>query len=150
MSVYRQQSTEMNDLGVIEECLKELPRAPRGIVNDPAQPRTGNFTPVRHSEPVNLIGFAGDKRAEKAQLVIPRQQCGSNDVGFLQEKKDGPVTVHISQADRHMHFSDAWLASLKSKYVNKKARKVARNTGLIFKGSKTLPNGKTRLVFVPA
>jgi hypothetical protein len=150
MSVYRQQQTEMNDLDTIEACVKEMPRPKHGICTDAKQPREGNFAPVRHKEPVNLVGFQGDQRKETAQLVIPRHQASSNDVGFYQQKPGGPVTMHISNADQHMHFNEKWVADLKKRYVEKQARKLAKKNGIAFKGAKKLANGKTRLTFVMA
>ena len=57
------------------------------------------YEPEVHEEAKHLRGYQGDKRSQKAHLIIPRKQVGamSNDVGF--ERVDGGFVLHASQFD---------------------------------------------------
>ena len=52
-----------------------------------------------HDTPQSLYGYQGDKRAQKAHVIIRRRYIGSasNDVGF--ENVDGTFVAHISEFD---------------------------------------------------
>ena len=58
------------------------------------------YKPEVHDSPVNLYGYQGDVRKQKAHIVIPRSQVGSasNDVGF--EKVNGKFVMHLSEYDK--------------------------------------------------
>jgi len=60
------------------------------------------YHPEIHEEAKSLRGYQGDKRSQKANIIIPRKQVGkaSNDVGF--ERVDGGFVLHASQ------FDEAW------------------------------------------
>ena len=54
-----------------------------------------------HATPVNLEGYQGDKRSQKAHIVIPRKVVGgaSNDIGF-ERQANGKYEVHVSAYDK--------------------------------------------------
>ena len=58
------------------------------------------YTPTVYKEAKNLYGYQGDKRSQKAHVIIPRRQVGSvsNDVGF-ERKSDGSFIMHLSEYD---------------------------------------------------
>jgi hypothetical protein len=139
LSVYREQTTEMSDVDCLTEALKDMPLRTKQ-----------KCEPVVHKEAQQLEGYGGDKREQKAHVIIPRSQVGgaSNDIGF-EKGADGKFVAHISDFDKG-HYNNAWMAELKVKYVKIHARKVAKKAGLISKGEQKLPNGKIRLKFVTA
>lgn len=59
------------------------------------------WTPVVHEESVSLEGYQGDKRKQKAHIVIPRKVVGSasNDIGF-ERQADGKYKCHVSAYDQ--------------------------------------------------
>ncbi len=68
-----------------------------------------------HGTPVNLVGYAGDRRAQTANIVIRRQHVGaaSNDVGFLASAVG--YQAFVSGYD-HPRFGTGWLTQLSSAY----------------------------------
>ena len=70
-----------------------------------------------HEEAVNLYGYQGDKRAQKANIVIRRQNVGSasNDIGFARQS-DGTYKTMISDYDQHA-YGKAWMDKLKCAYT---------------------------------
>jgi Protein of unknown function (DUF1257) len=68
-----------------------------------------------HSKPVQLVGYAGDRRAQLANIVIRRQHVGgaSNDVGFLATPTGYQAVV--SDYD-HPRFGDRWITQLSQRY----------------------------------
>lgn len=80
------------------------------------------YTPVVNMvDPINLIGYRGDTRPQKAHIVIPRSQVGSlsNDIGF--ELVDGKYIAHISEYDRTFKTN-----KLKQIYGQQKLKKLVR------------------------
>lgn len=69
------------------------------------------YEPVVHEEAKHLRGYQGDKRSQKAHIIIPRKQVGvaSNDVGF--EKINGGFVLHASAYDT------AWREGVKLKQL---------------------------------
>jgi hypothetical protein len=68
-----------------------------------------------HATAVNLVGYAGDRRAQAANIVIRRQHVGaaSNDVGFLASATG--YQAFVSGYD-HPRFGTMWLAQLNGRY----------------------------------
>lgn len=68
-----------------------------------------------HETPVNLVGYAGDRRAQTANIVIRRQHVGaaSNDVGFLASATG--YQAFVSGYD-HPRFGSGWLTQLNARY----------------------------------
>jgi hypothetical protein len=78
-----------------------------------------------HAMPVPLVGYAGDQRAQTANLVIRRQYIGisSNDVGFLATATGYQALV--SGYD-HPRFGTAWVAQLNQRYAIHEREKKER------------------------
>lgn len=85
------------------------------------------YKPVDHEQSVQLYGYQGDQRTQRANIVIPRSQVGSasNDVGF--EFVDGRYRTHISEFDQSMQKFN--LNKLKALYAEKVVEKTIRNSG---------------------
>jgi hypothetical protein len=83
MSEYHEIDIGLKDQECIVKTLEEL-----------------GYKPQIHAEAVPLEGFRGDKRKQKAHIVIPRKQVGSasNDVGF--ELVNGEYVLRVSQFDK--------------------------------------------------
>lgn len=76
-----------------------------------------------HAAPVQLVGYAGDRRSQTANIVIRRQQIGaaSNDVGFLATATGYQALV--SGYD-HPRFGAGWITQLSLRYqVHSDAKK---------------------------
>ena len=70
------------------------------------------YQPVVHKKATNLYGYQGDKRSQKAHIILPRSQVGSasNDVGF--ERTEKGFKLHASEFDK------AWRTGKKIKQLN--------------------------------
>jgi hypothetical protein len=102
--------TRIKDQSVLVQTLKEM-----------------GYTPVIHKEAKQLEGYQGDKRSQKAHIILPRKQVGSasNDVGF-EKTKEGFI-LHASAYDA------PWRTGKKVKQLNKgyaenKLKKVVNKT----------------------
>lgn len=80
----------------------------------------------RHSIPVNLYGYRGDIRQQKAHIIVRKAHVGSssNDLGFLLQE-DGTYRMIVSDFDKNR----VSLVSLKKHYANKRIRNEARKQG---------------------
>jgi len=78
-----------------------------------------------HDTPVPLVGYAGDRREQVANIVIRRKHVGtsSNDVGFLATTMGYQASV--SSFDQRI-FGGAWLQKLNTKYQSRWGEKEAR------------------------
>lgn len=110
MSAYIALMTPMTD----EECLI-------GALADVGFDRTKLEV---HASPVALTGYQGDRREQRANLVIRRQHVGqdSNDLGFLASPTGYQAIV--SDYDRRS-FGAAWLSELHRRYQARWAQKEA-------------------------
>jgi hypothetical protein len=106
MSEYHIIEVKFKDEGVLLTTLRDM-----------------GYEPEIHSEAKHLRGFQGDKRSQKANIILPRVQVGraSNDVGF--ERVDGGFVLHASQ------FDSAWrdgakIKALKMGYAENKLKKT--------------------------
>jgi hypothetical protein len=92
-----------------------------------------------------LVGYMGDERAERAQIIIPRRQLdsASNDIGFARDAS-GVYRAIISEYDRGIGFDDAWLGRVSQAYKERQAMAVAKVRGYVFKGREVIdtPQGK--------
>jgi hypothetical protein len=68
-----------------------------------------------------LTGYQGDKRKDRAHVIIPRQQIGgaSNDIGF-RRGTDGTFRVVISEFDKGCGRDDKWLGKIRQRFVEAK------------------------------
>lgn len=85
-----------------------------------------------HDVPQNLYGYQGDKREQKAHIILRRKYVGaaSNDIGF-ERKLDGSYIAHISEFDSSNYNQD-WLNKLSTYYGVERAKKEYTNMGLEF------------------
>jgi len=127
VSEFKLIETEFKDGDVLVESLKEM-----------------GYNPEIHETPVNLYGYKGDKRQQKAHIVIPRRQVGaaSNDVGF--EKVGDKYKLHASQ------FDSAWregikIKKLKMTYSEKKVMKIVKKTNRFSFKSRQEKEGKIKI-----
>jgi hypothetical protein len=78
-----------------------------------------------HDQPVPLRGYEGSARAQRAEIVIPRERVGnaSNDIGF--ERTPTGYRAHVSDYDRARH-GEHWMARLQTHYQAHHHDKQAR------------------------
>lgn len=95
-----------------------------------------------HDTPVALVGYEGDRRAQRANIVIRRPHIGtaSNDVGFLATSTG--YQAFISGYD-HPHLGPGWLAELHRLYL---ARWAAKEAALAAEERRRVEAERQRLV----
>ena len=129
MSKYLELKTVLNDERFLGEALRDLGYAPEVV-------------PEGHA----LVGYLGDQRTERANIIIRRSQLdsASNDIGFSRGP-DGTFRAIISEYDRSIGFDDAWLGRLAQAYKERQTMSVAKAKGYVFKGREVVqtPQGKT-------
>ncbi len=78
-----------------------------------------------HAHPVQLMGYQGDLRPQRAHVVIRRQHVGaaSNDLGFV-ETPTGYQAL-VSGYD-HPRYGSAWLSELHARYQARWQAKAER------------------------
>ena len=83
------------------------------------------YVPNVYDMPVPLEGYRGDKREQKAHIIIPRKQVGmsSNDVGF--EQTENGWKLHASEFDRPWRTGDK-IDKLRTTYSEKRIMKTIR------------------------
>ncbi len=86
---------------------------------------------LEFTEAESLYGYRGDKREQKAHIVIRRKHVGAsaNDIGFFRED-DGLYRAIISEFDRTGRFKDVFFNRVKQEYACKIVEKNARQRGL--------------------
>ena len=128
MSKYVELRTSVTDERYLVEALREL-----------------GYEPEVCREGRALVGYLGDKRAERAQIIIPRGQldAASNDIGFACDAS-GVYQAIVSEYDRGIGFDDAWLARLVQAYKERQTMAVAKAKGYVFRGREIIdtPRGK--------
>jgi uncharacterized protein DUF1257 len=102
-----------------------------------------------HEDAQNLVGYHGDTRAEKANIIVRRKFVGqaANDVGFVKTPA-GTYSAIISQFDSGKH-NTKWLDGLKKNYTERVVVKEARRQGLKLH-SRTVLNGKIVVKYLKA
>jgi hypothetical protein len=92
--------------------------------------------------PTQLYGYQGDKRSQKAHIIIRRQHVGSasNDIGF-ERLADGTFKIYISDYDK-TRYNAKWIEKLKTTYsylkINDTAKKRGYTTSMEKKGDKVV------------
>ena len=128
MSKYMELRTKLTEEQYLVEALREL-----------------GYTPEVCREGTPLVGYMGDERAERAQIVIRRRQLdsASNDIGFARDGS-GVYQAIISEYDRGIGFDDAWLGRIAQTYKERQTMAVAKAKGYVFKGREVIntPQGK--------
>ena len=88
MSAYKKIQCDIVDKDTLLEALKLL-----------------GFTPNIFDEPKQLIGYRGDIREEKAEIIIPKEQVNSftgasNDIGFAWVESEDKFEFICSEYDK--------------------------------------------------
>lgn len=132
MSEYHEVELEVNDEKSIVQALEEL-----------------GYKPVVTTDAVQLEGYMGDRRNQKAHIVLPRSQVGnsSNDIGF--EKVGDKYKMHISEYDvRSNKFNEKEFKKLYNKnlVINKlkKSKKFKKKSVSVDKDGKIVIKVKRR------
>lgn len=104
---------------------------------------------LHEGEGANLVGYHGDARAEKANVIVRRKFVGqaANDLGFVR-RADGTYGAIISKYDSGKHNAK-WLDGLKKNYTERVVSKEARRQGLRLH-SRTVVNGKVVVKYLAA
>ena len=78
-----------------------------------------------HAKPVQLEGYQGDRREQRAHIVIPRKYVGpaANDIGI--EWRDGLAVLHVSEYDAATYYGAEWQGRLAQRYAVNVAKKMA-------------------------
>jgi hypothetical protein len=128
MSKYIEMSTALTDERYVFEALREL-----------------GYEPEVCGEGKALIGYMGDERAERAQIIVRRRHLdsASNDIGFARDG-NGVYRAIISEYDRGIGFDDAWIGRVSQVYKERQTMAVAKAKGYVFKGREVIntPQGK--------
>ncbi|HET9217873.1 MAG TPA: DUF1257 domain-containing protein [Terriglobia bacterium] len=128
MSNYLELRTRFTDERYLVEALQEL-----------------GYEPEVRREGKSLTGYLGDKRAERAHVIIPRRRLdsASNDIGFARDSS-GVYQAIVSEYDRGIGFDDPWLGRIAQIYKERQTMAVAKAKGYIFKGKEVIdtPQGK--------
>ena len=130
MSKYVELRTTLNDEHYLIEALREL-----------------GYEPEVCPEGRRLVGYLGDARAERAQIIIPRRQldAASNDIGFARDE-GGVYQAIVSEYDRGIGFDDAWLGRIAQIYKERQTMAVARAKGYIFKGKEVIETAQGKKI----
>jgi len=121
--------TEMNDGEAIKAALKEM-----GYVFE------------EHKQSQHLYGYSGDKRKQKAHIIVRRQHVGAaaNDVGFV-KGANGRYEMIISQYDKSAgKQSQDFMRNIKKIYAKHNVLITSRRMGLTLRSQKT-EGGKLKI-----
>lgn len=98
----------------------------------------------RHAQAQSLMGYQGDQRAQKAEIIVRRKHIGrlSNDLGFAR-RGDGTYEAIISDFDRR-RFDQAWLDRLAHAYGRQATLRFAAEHG--YSVEEQVEQGRTRIL----
>jgi hypothetical protein len=136
MSAYLPFETEFND----QECL----------VKALADNEVLKYSNVEvHEQPQALVGYHGDTRTQKANIIVRRATIGgaSNDIGFV-KGENGKFTAIISDFDKGRH-NDKYMTGLKVAYAGARMHKEAKRQGLKLHSDRVV-NGKRVVKYLMA
>jgi hypothetical protein len=130
LSKYVELRTTLNDERYLVEALREL-----------------GYQPEVCPEGKPLVGYLGEARAERAQIIIPRRQldAASNDIGFASDES-GVYQAIVSEYDRGIGFDDAWLGRITQIYKEGQTMAVARAKGYVFKGKEVIETAQGKKI----
>ena len=132
MSRFTCVNLEFKDAELLKSALKEL----------------GFNTIEVHKEAQPLLGFQGDERAERANIIIRRQYVGmaSNDIGFAKNGK-GSYDMVISEFDRN---KKVFTEQLPQTYGVMAVKKQMKRRGYTMTSQKTDAKGRVKMrIIVP-
>jgi len=130
VSKYLEMRTTFTDEKYLVEALQDL-----------------GYQPEVDREGSRLVGYMGDERTERAQVIVRRRQLDStsNDIGFTRDAS-GAFQAVISEYDRGIGFDDAWLGRLAQTYKEKQTMAIARAKGYVFKGREVINTAQGKKV----
>lgn len=84
-----------------------------------------------HETPTNLVGYHGDVRQQKANIIIRRKHIGSasNDIGFLYNEETNAYDAIISDYDSGT-YNQNFLDKLGTQYGTEVVKSVAKEQGI--------------------
>ena len=100
-----------------------------------------------HEEAQNLFGYQGDKRKQKAHIIIRKKYVGSssNDIGFLREKGSKKYKIIASAYDKAWRTGKK-INKLKQTYGEKVIMKgIRRNSRFSFVSRKENKKGEIKI-----
>ncbi len=99
-----------------------------------------------HDEPQALVGYLGDTRAQRAEVIIRRTHVGeaSNDIGFARQK-DGSFEAIVSAFDRRS-FDNDWLSGLTRRYAYHATKASLEREGFGLVSEEADVDGRVHLV----
>jgi Protein of unknown function (DUF1257) len=113
------------------------------------------FNPQVHSEPQHLYGWHGDRRAQKAHIIVTRQQIGgpANDLGFLFNGEQYQTIISdYDQANGMARvgygLGRTFLNRLAQEYCKASTLKTAQQQGDEVEKIESLSNGTVRITLV--
>jgi hypothetical protein len=130
MSKYLETRTVFTDEKYLVEALQDL-----------------GYQPEVHPEGLHLVGYMGDERAERAQIIVRRRQLdsASNDIGFARDG-NGVYRAIMSEYDRGIGFNDDWLGRVSQAYKERQTMAVAKAKGYILKGREVINTAQGKKV----
>jgi hypothetical protein len=133
MSVTRKQQTNIKDKACLVEALRDL-----------------KFNPTVQ-EPAAIRMHASEMSKDKCEIVLRKEDTGRKaDIGFAKQKDGTYSIVTDTWVNSDLANLEKFEAQVKVPYVKRLARKTAAKNGIVYKTTKQLPNGKTRMVFTVA
>ncbi|MEU6717014.1 DUF1257 domain-containing protein [Nonomuraea sp. NPDC046802] len=99
-----------------------------------------------HDQAQPLYGYRGDRRADRAHVIIRRAHIGriSNDIGFLL-RPDGHYLAVISGYDRAT-YNEAWLGKVTARHAYHVTARTLAAQGFHLTGETTDRDGTVRMV----
>jgi hypothetical protein len=99
-----------------------------------------------HDQAKNLEGWHGDKRKQKAHIIVKRKHVHSaaNDVGFFR-KADGSFEMIISSFDKHSAHGTKFTQELLQLYGKHKTLKQAAQMGYTVQGQSVDDQGRLKI-----
>lgn len=126
MSEYHIVQLQANDHSCICKAIEEL-----------------GFVYEVHESAVPLVGYIGDQRSNKANIIIRRKNvgAGSNDIGFLRNS-DGTYQLIISEFDKRQTNGLKFLNNFNQIYGKHRTIKQAQEMGYSVLSTETTKEGK--------
>lgn len=99
-----------------------------------------------HDNAKNLVGWHGDTRKQKANIIVRRKNINSasNDIGFLR-KDDGTFEMIISEYDKHASHSHKFTKELLQLYGKHRTLKKAAQMGYMVRSQTTDEQGRLKI-----